>query len=379
IESGTAPANVVVATVANAQVTTQAIEEIVLNLGNAGDKVILSGDLSGTGVATHTITINGGTGDDTVDLSQLASNEDVVFSGGGHGANGDTAILGFAFGAATYQGIFDTSGDLIGVNITHNSADGPVTDTFTNLQNFNFTDGSRSLTELIPTLTVTAQFDPTNDVLNLNSQTIATSTANETVELTDAGHPGATLNASGDQFTASGINETLDLSGWDRAVEIDFAAGTIRLDANSLTQSGSISGFANVVGTTHNDSFDNLTGSVTVTGGAGAVDHFGLAANVLSSSSIPTITNYSSSSGETIDLSALLDAKFGPGSDPTKAANFVEVKEDAGGNSATLEINVSGASGGTFVAAAHLGGVHSGDVITAILDHAHTTAQLHAA
>ena len=379
IESGTAPANVVVATVANAQVTTQAIEEIVLNLGNAGDKVILSGDLSGTGVATHTITINGGTGDDTVDLSQLASNEDVVFSGGGHGANGDTAILGFAFGAATYQGIFDTSGDLIGVNITHNSADGPVTDTFTNLQNFNFTDGSRSLTELIPTLTVTAQFDPTNDVLNLNSQTIATSTANETVELTDAGHPGATLNASGDQFTASGINETLDLSGWDRAVEIDFAAGTIRLDANSLTQSGSISGFANVVGTTHNDSFDNLTGSVTVTGGAGAVDHFGLAANVLSSSSIPTITNYSSSSGETIDLSALLDAKFGPGSDPTKAANFVEVKEDAGGNSATLEINLSGASGGTFVAAAHLGGVHSGDLITAILDHAHTTAQLHAA
>jgi hypothetical protein len=51
----------------------------------------------------------------------------------------------------------------------------------------------------------------------------------------------------------------------------------------------------------------------------------------------------------------------------------------AGGNSATLEINVSGASGGTFVAAAHLGGIHSGDLVTAILDHAHTTAQLHAA
>jgi hypothetical protein len=115
-----------------------------------------------------------------------------------------------------------------------------------------------------------------------------------------------------------------------------------------------------------------------VTGGAGAVDHFGLAANVLSSNSIPTITNFSSGKGETIDLSALLDAKFGPGSDPTKAASFVQVKEDAGGNSATLEINVSGASGGAFVAAAHLGGVHSGDVVTAILDHAHTTAQLHA-
>jgi hypothetical protein len=231
----------------------------------------------------------------------------------------------------------------------------------------------------LDTASVAAQFDAVHNVLNFNNNTVTPNLIGETVELTDAGHPGATLNASGNQFTAGAANETLDLSGWDRAVEIDFAAGTIRLDANSLSQSGSISGFANIVGTTHNDSFDNLAGSVTVTGGAGAVDHFGLAANVLSSSSIPTITNYSSSSGETIDLSALLDAKFGPGSDPTKAANFVEVKEDAGGNSATLEININGTPGGTFLAAAHLGGVHSGDVVTAILDHVHTTAQLHAA
>jgi hypothetical protein len=68
VESGIAPANAVLATLANAQVTTSGIEEIVLNLGNAGDKVIVNGDLSGTGVATHTITINGGTGNDTIDL-----------------------------------------------------------------------------------------------------------------------------------------------------------------------------------------------------------------------------------------------------------------------------------------------------------------------
>jgi hypothetical protein len=89
--------------------------------------------------------------------------------------------------------------------------------------------------------------------------------------------------------------------------------------------------------------------------------------------------NYSSGNGETIDLAALLDAKFGSGSDATKASSFVQVKEDAGGNSATLEINLGGTPGGTFVAAAHLGGIHSGDVVNAILDHAHTTAQLHAA
>jgi hypothetical protein len=228
------------------------------------------------------------------------------------------------------------------------------------------------------TIPVTAQFDSTHDVLSLNNQTVITSMANETVQLTDAGHPGATLSASGNQFAASGSNDTLDLSGWDRAVEIDFANGTIALDAALPTSSGTISGFANVLGTAHNDSFDNLAGGITVTGGAGAINHFGLAANVLNSSSVPTITNFNAAN-ESIDLSALLDAKFGPGSDATKAPNFVQLKEDAGGNSATLEINVNGTPGGTFVAAAHLGGVHSGDVVTAVLDHAHTTAQLHSA
>jgi Ca2+-binding RTX toxin-like protein len=53
IESGTGPADAVSATAVNAQVTTQAIEEIDVNLGNAGDDVIISGDLGGTGVATH--------------------------------------------------------------------------------------------------------------------------------------------------------------------------------------------------------------------------------------------------------------------------------------------------------------------------------------
>jgi len=222
-----------------------------------------------------------------------------------------------------------------------------------------------------------AWFDAVHDVWNLNNNTVQTNLVGEAFQLTDAGHPGATLSASGNRFTANGANETLDLSGWDRAVEIDFVTGTIRLDANSLGSSGSFSGFANVLGTTHDDFFDNLTGGITLTGGTGT--HFALAANALSSANSPTILNYSSGNGETIDLAALLDAKFGSGSDPTKASSFVQVKEDAGGNSATLEINLGGTPGGTFVAAAHLGGIHSGDVVNAILDHAHTTAQLHAA
>jgi hypothetical protein len=233
------------------------------------------------------------------------------------------------------------------------------------------------VTPATSTTSVAAQFDSVHNVLNFSNHTIETNTSDQTVQLTDGSHPAATLSASGDHLMADGANETLDMSLWDRAVEIDFAAGTIRLDASSPTLSGSLSAFADVLGTTHNDWFDNLTGGVTVTGGAGAVDHFGLAANVLNSANVPTITNLHSN--EAIDLSALLDAKFGPGSDATKAANFVQVKEDVGGNSATLSINVGGAAGGTFVAAAHLNGVHSGDIITAILDHAHTMAQIHAA
>ena len=62
IEAGANPA-----TLPNAEVVTANVEEIVINTGNGGDTVIISGDLSGTGVATSTISVNGGSGNDTVD------------------------------------------------------------------------------------------------------------------------------------------------------------------------------------------------------------------------------------------------------------------------------------------------------------------------
>jgi hypothetical protein len=222
---------------------------------------------------------------------------------------------------------------------------------------------------------VAAQFDATHDILSFNNHTIETNTTGQSVQLTDAGHPGATLSASGNHFIADGANELLDLSLWDRGVAIDFAASTIRLDANAPASSGSLSGFAEILGTSHGDWFENLTGNVTVDGGtSGAVDHFSLAANVLNSANIPTINNFHTN--EAIDLSALLDTKFGPGSDPTKASNFVQVTEDASGNSATLSINASGAANALYVAAIHLGGVHTGDIVTMILDHAQHSAQM---
>ena len=52
IVAGIAAASAVAATAANYEVATAAVEEIVINLGNAGDTVVLSGDLHGTGGAT---------------------------------------------------------------------------------------------------------------------------------------------------------------------------------------------------------------------------------------------------------------------------------------------------------------------------------------
>ncbi len=75
----------------NSSVTTTNVEEIVINLGSAGDTVDITGDLHGTGVATSTVTINGGTGNDTVNLSGLTGTPvDVVFHGGG---GSDTLLL----------------------------------------------------------------------------------------------------------------------------------------------------------------------------------------------------------------------------------------------------------------------------------------------
>jgi len=208
--------------------------------------------------------------------------------------------------------------------------------------------------------------------------------------------PGAFNNNASVTVTISGLPtagvQLSDSNGDVRNIRPDgtIVLSAVQLAGLTLTSDGEVQHFdLRIQATEFENGFHAIAVStlhVDVTPGvdaamlsAGAVDHFSLAANALSSANSPTILNYSSGNGETIDLAALLDAKFGSGSDATKASNFVQVKEDAGGNSATLEINLGGTPGGTFVAAAHLGGIHSGDVVNAILDHAHTTAQLHAA
>jgi Ca2+-binding RTX toxin-like protein len=136
------------------------------------------------------------------------------------------------------------------------------------------------------------------------------------------------------------------------------------------------------------DVLDGGGGADTLIGGTGA-DTFVFDQNALNSAKQATpalaeITNFSNTKGDAIDLSALLDAAFGV--NPTQAPvsnlvnSLVKVTENADHHSATLSVDVGGtATPNQFVAIAHLDGVQSGAIVTAILDHAHTTAQLHVA
>ena len=71
------------------------IEEIVINtnlggFGRDNDRVNLRGDFTGTNLRLNTITVNGGAGDDTVDISELASGHRIVF----RGAGGNDHVIG---------------------------------------------------------------------------------------------------------------------------------------------------------------------------------------------------------------------------------------------------------------------------------------------
>jgi VCBS repeat-containing protein len=126
ILSGTSPASTVAATSVNYEVATTAVEQINIQTGNGGDNVVITGDLAGTGVSTSTITVIGGTGNDTVDASGMLNTVDtgpgdvsrvgIDFTGG---AGNDTFISNSIGTNDRFDGGTNTSGDTVNYsNIT---------------------------------------------------------------------------------------------------------------------------------------------------------------------------------------------------------------------------------------------------------------------
>jgi VCBS repeat-containing protein len=152
------PVDILVTMSGGGQVRADEIEDVRFNLGSGGDTVVLSGDFSASGLATSTITVNGGGGSDTVDASGLVSPHGVVFHGGGgtdtftSGAGNDrfdggagTDVAVFAGNEDGYQLAYDpVSGRLTVTDI--DTADGnDGTDTLDGVEQLQFADGPHTL------------------------------------------------------------------------------------------------------------------------------------------------------------------------------------------------------------------------------------------
>ena len=101
--SGNNPINVTIN--GNHALTLSEIEDIVVQTNGGGDIVNVSGDFGATDLHTSTITVQGGTDNDTVDASGLTSTHGISFTGGG---GNDTFVSSNAGGNDTFDGGADT-------------------------------------------------------------------------------------------------------------------------------------------------------------------------------------------------------------------------------------------------------------------------------
>ncbi len=97
IESGGQTA---IADADNYEVATKNVEDWIIDGGDGDDKFVVTGSLAGTGLATSTLSINGSAGNDTLDVSGLASiGQHIVFNAGA--GTDDTIIFGADWKDAT--------------------------------------------------------------------------------------------------------------------------------------------------------------------------------------------------------------------------------------------------------------------------------------
>jgi VCBS repeat-containing protein len=185
------------------------VEEIVINGGTSSDHIIIDGSFTGTSLATSTIHVNGGEGDDTVDVSKLTSNHHVVFDGGA----GDDSFL---LGTATWVG--STISVTAGGGYTITTSDGHIFDA-TGVESFTFADGTFTAEQLIeqpPTVTFTGL-------------SVAENAAAGTLVGSAQGHDG---NGPNDHLTYAFVNGSTTSA--DGLFAIDVATGAITVAQNAV-------------------------------------------------------------------------------------------------------------------------------------------------
>ncbi len=134
------------------------IEEYALDLGGGADQVVI-GFPNFAGTNLETIRVDAGSGDDLIDLTALTLSDLRVVADGGNGV--DTVKLGFAYpGTAHVEAITDPDDPTttIGARIIFDTPAGPVTHEFTGFEQFDFTDGTRTLAQILgPSVPVDVQ------------------------------------------------------------------------------------------------------------------------------------------------------------------------------------------------------------------------------
>ena len=111
------------------------VEDIIVDLGNGGVTVNYTTPMTGTALDNTTVTVHGGSGDDTLDLTgrgtggsvDSGDQHHVVYDGGANGAAGDTVILDFNLSDVTAVVKETSGGQTIGFDTTVRGMDAEVT------------------------------------------------------------------------------------------------------------------------------------------------------------------------------------------------------------------------------------------------------------
>ena len=181
-------------------------------------------------------------------------------------------------------------------------------------------------------------------------------------------------DTNGDTVVGTAAGETLNGGVGSTDVANNGADILVGLDGNDILWGGAGSDL--LLGGNGDDELHGGSGVDILSGGRGADKFFFSASSIdadadgLPTTNADNIVDYSFMEGDKIDVSALLDATFGAGTNGSNVSDFVKLIHTPGDStSLTLQIDVNGATGGAnFVDAAVLSGYSqtSADVATIV-------------